>query len=174
MDVCSADASAAADFYSKSELAQNNLKEVARLKTLQYQPVRYSKYIVERTWLDQIKLVGHRTLLRYWRNPSTSWGRLFLFTILGLLFGIIFYQVGLWFCFTSSNRLLKVYFIQLGNNTTCMRNRLGVATTFTFLAVYVAIAAVPQFLEDRELYLQELDAAFYVTVPYWLTYFIIE
>jgi len=33
---------------------------------------------------------------------------------------------------------------------------------------------VPQFLEDRELYLQELDTAFYNTVPFWLTYLIIE
>ncbi len=33
---------------------------------------------------------------------------------------------------------------------------------------------MPQFLEDRELYLQELDTAFYSTVPYWLTYLIIE
>ena len=29
-------------------------------------------------------------------------------------------------------------------------------------------------MEDRELYLQELDTAFYNTVPYWLTYLIIE
>ena len=55
-----------------------------------------------------------------------------------------------------------------------LRNRLSVCTTFTFLAIFVAIAAVPQFLEDRELYLQELDSAFYTTIPYWLTYLIIE
>lgn len=47
-------------------------------------------------------------------------------------------------------------------------------TTFSFLAIYVAIASVPQFLEDRELYLQELDTAFYFTWPYWLTYLLIE
>ena len=48
------------------------------------------------------------------------------------------------------------------------------ASTFGFLSIYVAVASVPQFLEDRELYLQELDSAFYSTVPYWLTYLIIE
>ncbi|KAI9008475.1 P-loop containing nucleoside triphosphate hydrolase protein [Hyaloraphidium curvatum] len=154
VDVCSADPAATADAYGRSDLAKQNLAELARLKAQQFQPIRYSQHIVERPWYDQIALVGRRTLLRYYRNPATSWGRLFVFTILGLLFGIIFYQ--------------------LGNNTTGMRNTLGVATTFTFLAVYVAIAAVPQFLEDRELYLQELDSAFYVTWPYWFTYLAIE
>ena len=51
---------------------------------------------------------------------------------------------------------------------------MSLSSTFAFLAIFVAIAAVPQFLEDRELYLQELDTAFYNTVPFWLTYLIIE
>ncbi|KAI9024561.1 hypothetical protein DFJ74DRAFT_767128 [Hyaloraphidium curvatum] len=154
LDVCSANAIAAADYYSSSPLAQANLAEVQRLKAQRYESVRYSEHLVERPWYDQVKLLGHRTLLRYWRNPSTSWGRLFMFTLLGILFG--------------------VFFLSLDNTTTGMRNRLSVSTTFTFLAIYVAIAAVPQFLEDRELYLQELDTAFYSTWPYWITYLVIE
>lgn len=55
-----------------------------------------------------------------------------------------------------------------------MVNRRQVSTTYAFLAIFVAIASVPQFLEDRELYLQELDTAFYSTPPFWLTYLVIE
>jgi ATP-binding cassette subfamily G (WHITE) protein 1/ATP-binding cassette subfamily G (WHITE) protein 2 len=128
--------------------------EIQRLKAQTYASVRYSENIVERPWYDQILLVGHRCLLRYWRNPSTSWGRLFMFTCLGLLFGSLFYN--------------------LQNNVQGIRNRLSMTTTFAFLAIFVAVASVPQFLEDRELYLQELDTAFYFTVPYWITYLLIE
>jgi hypothetical protein len=55
-----------------------------------------------------------------------------------------------------------------------MVNRRQVSTTYAFLAIFVAIASVPQFLEDRELYLQEHDTAFYNTPPFWLTYLVIE
>ncbi|KAI9009267.1 P-loop containing nucleoside triphosphate hydrolase protein, partial [Hyaloraphidium curvatum] len=154
LDVTSANTQAAAEYYDKSPLAQANLAEIARLKSQSYSAVRYSEHIVERQWWDQIRLVGYRCLVRYWRNPSTSWGRLFMFTALALVFGGLFYN--------------------LQNDVQGIRNRLSVTSTFGFLAIFVAVAAVPQFLEDRELYLQELDTAFYGTVPYWLTYLIIE
>jgi hypothetical protein len=154
VDVCSANATAAAEYYEKSPLFGANTTEITRLKSLQYAAVRYSEHIVERPWYDQIKLVGYRCLVRYWRNPSTSWGRLFMFTCLGLLFGSLFFN--------------------LENNVQGIRNRLSMTTTFAFLAIFVAGASVPQFLEDRELYLQELDTGFYVTFPYWLTYLLIE
>lgn len=66
------------------------------------------------------------------------------------------------------------FFPQLEDSVQGIRNRLSMTTTFAFLAIYVAVASVPQFLEDRELYLQELDTAFYFTWPYWLTYLLIE
>ncbi|KAI9009270.1 hypothetical protein DFJ74DRAFT_711544 [Hyaloraphidium curvatum] len=154
LDVISANALAASQYYDRSPLAAANMDEIHRLRAQQYGSVRYSRYIVERPWYNQIALVGHRCLLRYWRNPSTSWGRLFMFTALGLLFGGLFYN--------------------LQNDVQGIRNRLSVTSTFGFLPIFVAVAAVPQFLEDRELYLQELDTAFYGTVPFWLTYLIIE
>ena len=46
--------------------------------------------------------------------------------------------------------------------------------TFGFLSIFVAIASVPQFLEDRELYIQEFSAAFYTLPPYYLTYVVFE
>ncbi|KAI9007676.1 hypothetical protein DFJ74DRAFT_773213 [Hyaloraphidium curvatum] len=154
LDVISANTQAAAEYYDKSPLAAANMAEIARLKSQTYGPVRYSEYIVERPWYHQIGLVGYRCLVRYWRNPSTSWGRLFMFTALALLFGGLFFN--------------------LQNDIQGIRNRLSLTTTFAFLAIFVAIAAVPQFLEDRELYLQELDTAFYHTPPFWLTYLLIE
>jgi ABC-type multidrug transport system ATPase subunit len=93
LDVTSANATAAADYYDTSPLASANNSEIARLKGQQYSAVRYSENIVERPWYDQIKLVGARCLQRYWRNPSTSWGRLFMFTCLALIFGGLFFSV---------------------------------------------------------------------------------
>jgi len=93
LDVTSANTTAAADYYDKSPLAAANMAEIARLKQQSYSPVRYSENIVERQWWDQIALVGHRCLLRYWRNPSTSWGRFVMFTALALLFGGLFFNV---------------------------------------------------------------------------------
>ncbi|KAI9006388.1 P-loop containing nucleoside triphosphate hydrolase protein, partial [Hyaloraphidium curvatum] len=154
LDVVQANAMAAAEYYDKSPLNSANVAEVERLKAQSYSPVRYSEHIVERPWWDQIKLVGARCLLRYWRNPSTSWGRSIMFLILALLFGGLFYK--------------------LTNDISGLRNTLSVCTSFGFLAIFVSGAAVPQFLEDRELYLQELDTAFYSTPPYWITYLLIE
>lgn len=77
-----------------------------------------------------------------------------MFMIAALFFGAIFYQ--------------------LGSDIQGVRNRLSVTSTFGFLPIFVAVAAVPQFLEDRELYIQEYNAAFYTLLPYYLTYLVIE
>lgn len=95
LDVISANTAAAAEYYDKSPLEAANQAEIERLKAQEYGPVRYSEYIVERPWYDQIRLVGYRCLVRYWRNPSTSWGRAFMFTALALLFGGLFFNVSL-------------------------------------------------------------------------------
>jgi hypothetical protein len=176
LDVTSANSTAAADYYDKSPLAAANMAEIARLKQQQYSPVRYSKNIVERQWWDQIGLVGYRCLQRYWRNPSTSWGRFAMFTALGLLFGGLFFNVSSPRCYDRPSSIDASFhsLFQLQNDVQGIRNRLALSSTYAFLAIFVAIAAVPQFLEDRELYLQELDTAFYHTVPFWLTYLIIE
>jgi ABC-type multidrug transport system ATPase subunit len=95
LDVISANTQAAAEYYDKSPLAAANASEIARLKQQTYSPVRYSENIVERQWWDQVRLVFNRCLSRYWRNPSTSWGRLVMFVALALLFGGLFFKVGL-------------------------------------------------------------------------------
>ncbi|KAI9027005.1 hypothetical protein DFJ74DRAFT_766323 [Hyaloraphidium curvatum] len=152
LDVISANTQAAATYYEKSPLAGANLAELNRLKSQTYSAVRYSEHIVERQWWDLMRLLGWRCLMRYWRNPSTSWGRLFLFLVLALFMGGIFYGISP---------------VDLGT----LRQ---ITTTYTFFSIFVAIASVPQFLEDRELYLQEMDGAFYTTPPFWLTYLVLE
>ncbi|TPX31121.1 hypothetical protein SmJEL517_g05455 [Synchytrium microbalum] len=154
VDVISADTVGASEYYEKSALFAANDAEERRLAQAHYSPVSHSTHIVERTSWDQFKLLATRVLLRYQRNPSTSWGRFGLFLCFALFFGGIFFQIP----HTST-------YLSTINH--------GVGT-FGFLSNYVAIASVPQFMEDRELYIQEFSAAFYTLAPYYATYFVVE
>ncbi|TPX32918.1 hypothetical protein SmJEL517_g04082 [Synchytrium microbalum] len=154
VDIIAADTVGASEYYEKSALYAANDVEERRLAQASYSAVSHSTHIVERSTWDQFKLLTTRVLLRYQRNPSTSWGRFGLFMCFALFFGGIFYQIP----HTS-------FYL------TAITNGVG---TFGFLSNFVAIASVPQFMEDRELYIQEFSAAFYTLLPYYLTYFVVE
>ncbi|TPX37233.1 hypothetical protein SmJEL517_g00987 [Synchytrium microbalum] len=154
VDVISADTVGASEYYEKSALFAANDAEERRLAQAHYSAVSHSTHIVERNSWDQFKLLTARVLLRYQRNPSTSWGRFALFMCFALFFGGIFFQIP-----------------HAASYLGTINHGVG---TFGFLSIFVAIASVPQFMEDRELYIQEFSAAFYTLPPYYLTYFVVE
>ncbi|TPX37078.1 hypothetical protein SmJEL517_g00983 [Synchytrium microbalum] len=154
VDVIAADTVSASEYYERSPLYAANAAEERRLARLRYSAVSHSTHIVERNSWDQFRLLTTRVILRYQRNPSTSWGRLALFMCFALFFGSIFYQIP-----------------HAASYLGTINHGVG---TFGFLSIFVAIASVPQFMEDRELYIQEFSAAFYTLPPYYLTYFVVE
>ncbi|KXS21192.1 P-loop containing nucleoside triphosphate hydrolase protein [Gonapodya prolifera JEL478] len=154
LDVMALDTGRAHEFFEKSPVYQENLREIARLNALEHPDVPHSDNLVERLPFDQFKLIWNRCWLRYRRNPSTSWGRAFLFILFAFIFGLMF--------------------LNLDPGLSGIRNRLSVASTLSFLPIFIAVAAVPQFLEDRELYIQEYNSAFYSLWPFWITYLVIE
>ncbi|KXS20281.1 P-loop containing nucleoside triphosphate hydrolase protein [Gonapodya prolifera JEL478] len=154
LDVMALDTEKAHEFYEKSPIYRDNLQEIDRLKAIEHPDVPHSANLVERLPYDQFKLIWNRCWLRYWRNPSTSWGRAFLFILFAIFFGL--------------------FFLNLTSDIAGIRNRLSVASTLSFLPIFIAVAAVPQFLEDRELYIQEYNSAFYQLWPFWITYLVIE
>ncbi|KAJ3098867.1 hypothetical protein HDU97_003680 [Phlyctochytrium planicorne] len=104
--------------------------------------------------LQQFWLLFCRCTRRYIRNPSTSFGRFLLALVLSLLYGAVFWQ--------------------LGYDLESFRMRLGLASGLGFIPSFMAAAALPQFLEDRDLFHQEYAAGFYRVLPYYLSYLIIE
>ncbi|KAJ3338504.1 ABC transporter G member 22 [Gonapodya sp. JEL0774] len=154
LDVMALDTGRAHEFFEKSPVYQENLREISRLNALEHPEVPHSSHLVERLPQDQFVLIWNRVWLRYYRNPSTSWGRAFLFIMFAIMFGL--------------------FFLNLDPGLSGIRNRLSVASTLSFLPIFIAVAAVPQFLEDRELYIQEYNSAFYSLWPFWITYLVIE
>ena len=75
VDVITKDTIGAGEYFEKSALCAEINAEERRLAQGSYVPVPHSQHLVERTTFDQFTLLTRRVLLRYQRNPSTSWGR---------------------------------------------------------------------------------------------------
>ncbi|KAJ3217102.1 ABC transporter G member 22 [Dinochytrium kinnereticum] len=113
-----------------------------------------SKPMYERSDFMQFWLLFIRCGKRYYRNPSTSFGRLALAIVLSLIFGGVFFN--------------------LGYDLESFRMRLGLASGMGFIPSFMAAAALPQFLEDRDLFHQEYASGFYRVLPYYLSYLFLE
>ena len=84
--------------------------------------------------LAQMLILVHRTTLRYLRNPTTSVVRLIAGVLIACLFGGLFWD--------------------LSSDIMGFRQRLVLAAFMGFLPAFMAAQAVPQFLDDRELFYQ--------------------
>ncbi|KAJ3158737.1 hypothetical protein HK101_001255 [Irineochytrium annulatum] len=156
VDVIAADPVACADTYAASDLAAKLTAELKRLEDPKnVNPVKpHSALVYERSFMDQLRLLTRRVCYRYQRNYSTSYGRIILSTVIILIYGLMFWKID--------------------SNITGIRNRGSLASVMAFIPAFVAGSAAPQFLEDRDLYIQEMKSGFYQTGPYYLSYFIVE
>ncbi|KAJ3316429.1 ATP-binding cassette sub- G member 2 [Blyttiomyces sp. JEL0837] len=155
VDVISEDAAHAAKVYSESELAKEmEIERNELMKADQADVVRHSQRIIERSFIDQFTLLVKRVVQRYHRNFSTSYGRIIVSIFIAIIYGALFYKVE--------------------SDIPGIRNRGSLASVMAFIPAFVAGSAAPQFLEDRDLFIQETKAAFYTTPAYYLSYFLIE
>ncbi|KAJ3117526.1 ABC transporter G member 22 [Phlyctochytrium bullatum] len=159
LDVISAAPVEVSRYYELSDLRSqiaSKVKEISQVvgSVELYITDMHSKPAYERsTWTQFILLFG-RCYRRYQRNPSTSIGRLILGSFLSVLVGAVFWQ--------------------LGDDLENFRMRLALASGLGFIPSFMAAAALPQFLEDRDLFHQEYASGFYHLLPYYISYLVIE
>ncbi|TPX32375.1 hypothetical protein SmJEL517_g04537 [Synchytrium microbalum] len=160
LDVIAAAPLDSASYYASSAVGQANdatLKNLILASSGQSLPqLDFSDNLYETTVFRQFYLNLVRTIQRYRRNPSTSFGRVFVSSCISLIFGAIFWRV-------SSDH-------SIGG----LRNATSLVSALAFLPAFTAGAAIPQFLEDRALYIQETASAFYSPMPYYLAYSLVE
>ncbi|KAI9363926.1 hypothetical protein DFJ73DRAFT_638392 [Zopfochytrium polystomum] len=156
LDVIIENPESAITAYQGSELKKEMDAELEVLSDPKIQPPvqQHSTNLYERGFVDQFKLLIVRVWKRYMRNPSTSFGRVFVSVLLLFIYGAVFWKVE--------------------SNITGLRNRTSLASVMAFIPAFVAGSAAPQFLEDRDLYIQENKAGFYQLPAYFLSYFVVE
>ena len=96
MDVIAASPLDAAAYYASSDVGQaNDVKLRALISSTASAPaiLDYSSNLYEINLVTQFWYNVKRTIQRYQRNPSTSYGRAFLSVAISLIFGAIFYRV---------------------------------------------------------------------------------
>ncbi|KAJ3319068.1 ABC transporter G member 22 [Blyttiomyces sp. JEL0837] len=98
LDIITAAPVEVASFYDCSDLKAQNIakvKDVAKVKGSVANFITESdKPLFEQSVYKQFILLSVRCFKRYIRNPSTSYGRFMAALALGLVFGIVFYNLG--------------------------------------------------------------------------------
>ncbi|KAI8852232.1 hypothetical protein BC829DRAFT_430845 [Chytridium lagenaria] len=159
LDVISAAPQEVSRYYELSEARSQisqKVREVAQVigSVENFETDLATKPTYERNSFVQFWYLFIRCANRYYKNPSTCFGRLVLGVILSFIFGGVFYQ--------------------LGYDLESFRMRLGLASGIGFIPSFMAAAALPQFLEDRDLFHQEYASGYYRILPYYISYLVIE
>ncbi|KAJ3410150.1 hypothetical protein HDV05_004054, partial [Chytridiales sp. JEL 0842] len=159
IDVIAKDPPKIAAFYNNSENYTLNKKKIANLSNNVGSVANFTvegdtRPLFEQSFGRQYQLVLHRTVVRYIRSPSMSWGRVIIALVLACIMGGVFYN--------------------LDNDLVGFRLRISLSACLGFLPAFIAASALPQFLEDRELFFQEHASGFYTTAAYHLSYFTVE
>ncbi|KAI9003433.1 hypothetical protein DFJ74DRAFT_694843 [Hyaloraphidium curvatum] len=156
LDAVLADPATWAELYRASPLAASTMGTIAKLNKSLAELTDNSERAppTGQGFFGQLRLLGDRCLLRYWRNPATSWGRTIIFMAISVIFG--------------------VFYRDSGNDLFGITNQAAAVSINLNLVLFLAASAIPQFIGDREVFLQEVEVGCYSTFAYWASYFLVE
>ncbi|ORX88825.1 hypothetical protein K493DRAFT_235423 [Basidiobolus meristosporus CBS 931.73] len=102
----------------------------------------------------QLRIVGRRMLLSWWRNPAYNFGRNMFCIIFALLLGFSFWQVGN----SQMDLQLRVF---------ALFQSLVMGSIFMNLAQ-------PRYIDERNIYYRENSSKMYGWKPFWISIMMVE
>jgi hypothetical protein len=129
VDVITAAPKEVATFYDCSQAKTQTLKKIADISKLTGSVADFVTEALFRPMFEQSSWTQFRLLLsrctkRYYRNYGSSWGRVLISVILGLIIGLLFKG--------------------LGNDQDGFRMRIGLSSMLGFLPMFLSASSVPQ------------------------------
>ncbi|KAK9721874.1 ATP-binding cassette transporter snq2 [Basidiobolus ranarum] len=116
--------------------------------------VKINQHEFATSFATQMKIVGHRMFLSWWRNPKYNFGRAGFCIIFAILLGFSFWQIG----DSQMDLQLRVF---------ALFQSLVMGSIFMNLAQ-------PRYIDERNVYFRENSSKMYGWKPFWISIMMVE
>jgi len=138
------------DCYKNSDLCKNVRNELNEINEKEKGGNVFKDISTYATpFLHQLNILLKRSFYNVIRNPVATFGTLVVNIFIGVLFGLLYYQIG-------------------GSATTGTQNRFGVLFFISTNLLFSSLSAVQIFIKDKELFVHEYVSGYYRVISYFL------
>lgn len=134
--------------YKQGELAKEVAEDIANTKQLQLNQHVMEEASFSNGFLSQFWTITRRTWSDNMRNPGIFWVRTVMYTLLSIMIATIYWDIG--------------------TGETDIQDRISVMFFIMAFLVFMSIAAIPAFIQDRTVFSRERSNGWYSVGPYVL------